>query len=102
MAAVWTHATWTVAPGREEEFIRLWQELAAAVKEELQVPDDREPTLLRDRERPNVFLSFGPWSGPDDVERFRGSEAFGRYVARMRELLESFDPRTLDEVSRDG
>ena len=57
------------------------------------------PTLLRDRDRPNVFISFGPWPSIDEVDRFRSSAAFRESVGRMRELLESFETQTLDEVS---
>jgi quinol monooxygenase YgiN len=98
MAAVWTHGTWTVKPGREDEFVASWRRLAEDGTTELDVPEP--PTLLRDRERPNVFVSFGPW--PDDaaVERFRSSAAFREGVAAMEDLLERFEPRTLDEVWR--
>ena len=100
MANVWTQGTWTVRPGAEEAFVEAWTTLVRDVSSELDVPE--APTLLRDRERPNVFLSFGPW--PDDaaVERFRLSDAFRDGTAAMRDLLESFEPRTLDEVWRGG
>jgi quinol monooxygenase YgiN len=98
MAAVWTHGTWTVKPGRDEDFVAFWRSLAEEGMASLDVPEP--PSLLRDRERPNVFVTFGPW--PDDraVERFRSSAAFREGVAAMSDLLESFEPRTLDEVWR--
>ncbi|HZR92839.1 MAG TPA: antibiotic biosynthesis monooxygenase family protein [Gaiellaceae bacterium] len=98
MPAVWTHGTWTVQPGREDEFVALWERLAEAVMAELEVSEP--PTLLRDRDRPNVFVSFGPWPDDEAVERFRSSEAFRSNVDDLRQLLESFEPRTMDEVWR--
>jgi heme-degrading monooxygenase HmoA len=60
------------------------------------------PTLLRDREQASEFISFGPWHDLEEIERFRSSTAFRDAQERMRDLLESFTPRTLDEISRGG
>ena len=98
MASVWTHGTWTVKPGREDEFVEAWRRLAVQASAELDVV--ATPTLLRDREHPNVFVSFGRWPDLDAVERFRSSKAFREGVPAMQELLERFEPRTLDEVVR--
>lgn len=100
MASVWTHGTWTVVPGREDEFVALWKRLAREGSAELEVPEP--PTLLRDRDRPSEFISFGPWPDEGAVEHFRSSDAFRDAQERMRELLASFVPRTLDEVTRGG
>jgi heme-degrading monooxygenase HmoA len=100
MADVWTHGTWTVKPGREDDFVRAWRALARRATTELDVAG--RPTLLRDRETPTLFVSFGPWPSIEDVDRFRSSPAFHEGVAAMEDLLESFEPRTLDEVGLDG
>jgi heme-degrading monooxygenase HmoA len=100
MTNVWTHGTWTVHPGREDDFVRAWRELARRATAELEVPT--RPTLLRDRDRANVFVSFGPWASLEDVQRFRSSNAFREGTAAMEGLLESFEPRTLDELEVDG
>ncbi len=100
MPDVWTHGTWTVKPGREDDFVRAWRELARRASSELGFAG--RPTLLRDRETPNLFVSFGPWPSIEDVNRFRSSSAFRESVAAMEELLESFEPRTLDEMGLDG
>ena len=97
MANVWTHGTWTVKPGREREFVDAWLTLAREASAELAPPEP--PTLLRDRERPNVFVSFGPWQDDEAVERFRSSDAFRAAQQTIRDLLESFEPRTFDEMS---
>ncbi|HYY76020.1 MAG TPA: antibiotic biosynthesis monooxygenase family protein [Gaiellaceae bacterium] len=100
MGDVWTHGTWTVRPGREDDFVRAWRELARRATSELDFAG--RPTLLRDRETPNVFVSFGPWPSIEDVNRFRSSTVFRESVAAMEDLLESFEPRTLDEMGVDG
>ena len=55
-----------------------------------------EPTLLRDRERPNVFRSFGPWPGLDTIERFRGE--IRPRITELNDVLEGLELFTLDEV----
>jgi len=101
MAGVWTHGTWTVKPGHEEEFVAAWKGLVDRVTADLELPGSSS-TLLRDRERPNVFVSFGSWPDVDAVERFRASATFREGVGAMEELLERFEPLTLDEVHPHG
>jgi heme-degrading monooxygenase HmoA len=98
MANVWTFGRWTVKPGKEAEFVDAWSALAREGSAELGPPEP--PTLLRDREQPNVFVSFGPWASDADVARFRSSSAFRTAQERMRDLLASFEPMTFDEVTR--
>ena len=95
MARIWTHGVWTVVPGREDDFVTAWKEL---------VPIGRalgsgDPHLLRDRDRPNVFRSFGPWPDLQAVERFR--DEIRPRVSALGELLEGFETFTLDEVYPD-
>ena len=97
---VWTHGTWTVKPGREDDFVAAWQAMARDVA--AHIGGVHPPTLLRDHDRTNVFVSFGPWDSADAVTRFRASEPFRRGTAAMGELLESFEAHTLDEVVRGG
>ena len=96
MANVWTHGVWTVKAGREEEFVAAWRELlpiGAAL-------GSADATLLRDRDRTNVFRSFGPWPDLATIERFR-AEIRPR-VGAMNDMLESFETFTLDEVYPGG
>lgn len=96
MGRIWTHGTWIVKPGHEDAFIAAWLTLAREGAGEL--GEIEPPTLLRDRECPNAFVSFGPWQNLEEIEKFRKSAAFGRAMAAMREVLEGFEPRTLDEI----
>jgi quinol monooxygenase YgiN len=95
MTAVWTHGRWTVEPGREDAFIDAWSTMA---RTSIGRFGTAPPTLLRDRERPNVFLSFGPFASMDDVDAFRASDLFREGLETIRPLLASFDAVTLDEV----
>jgi quinol monooxygenase YgiN len=95
MSAVWTHGTWIVKPGKEDAFADAWTRLA---RESVPAFGTGRPTLLRDRERSNVFVTIGPWPSIDVIERFRASDLFTATVAEMQPLLESFEALTLDEV----
>ena len=95
MANVWTHGTWIVKLGSEVAFVEAWTRLARSSSER---PEIGRPFLLRDRERPNVFKSFGSFRSIEDIEAFRSSDVFREAVAETQPLLESFEPMTLDEV----
>jgi quinol monooxygenase YgiN len=93
--SVWTHGTWTVKPGQEDAFVTAWSNLARG---SLGVFGTSPPTILRDRDRPNVFVTFGPFASVGDVDAFRASDLFRRGVEMIRPLVDSFEPATLDEV----
>jgi quinol monooxygenase YgiN len=95
MTDVWTHGTWVVKPGMEDAFVAAWTKLANEATARF---GTERPTLLRDREQPNVFETFGPWPSIEAVEEFRASDLFRDAVAETRPLLESFEPVTLDEI----
>jgi hypothetical protein len=95
MARVWTHGVWTVRTGREDEFVAAWRELVpigAGI-------GAAEPVLLRDRDRSNVFRSFGPWADMEQIDRFRA--AIRSHIGAMEDLFDSVETFTLDEVSPD-
>ena len=92
---VWSSGTWTVRHGHEDEFVAAWREFASWSA--AQFPGARA-WLLRDRDRPNVFVSVGPWPSDDAVAAWRALPGFGERIGRIRPLLESFEPRTLDDV----
>jgi len=93
---VYTHGTWIVKPGQEDEFERRWHELAGWTISNF--PGARG-TLLRDLEQPGRFVSFGPWPTAGHADRWRAAPGFADRVARIRETLESFEPRTLQLVA---
>lgn len=91
----YTHSTWVVKAGLEDEFLRLWQGLADwTVTENFA----QSAMLLRDVERPGTFVSLGPWHTVEEIERWHESGGFQERVARLREVLESWEPRTLELV----
>jgi quinol monooxygenase YgiN len=94
--AIYTAGTWIVKPGQEAQFVEVWRELATGSAREF---PGASAVLLRDRDRPNVFLSCGPWRSLEQIEAWRASALFQESLAKIRPLLESFEPHTMDSVA---
>jgi hypothetical protein len=58
MQQLFTHGRWIVKPGREEDFVAAWRDFAEWTI--ASVEGSSGGWLLRDREQPNRFFSFGP------------------------------------------
>lgn len=96
MGRPYTLGVWTVTAGREDEFVELWQEFAQWGAQEF--PGAGRPTLLRDLDQPNRFVTFGPFRDLDQVAAFRSHPGFRARVGRMRELLDDFVPSSLEAI----
>jgi heme-degrading monooxygenase HmoA len=94
--AVYTWGRWKVTPGKEDEFINAWTQLATRTKRDF---PESTATLLRDRDDPTLFLSFGPWESIEQIDRWRASNTFQTGVGEIRPLLAEFTPLTLDPVA---
>ena len=97
MGQPYTHGIWTVTPGREEQFVAAWTELAEWTGRD--VPGSNWAKLLRDGSAPNRFISFGPWESLDAIEGWRALAGWQQRVRRLRELLDGFEPSTLELVA---
>ena len=58
--------------------------------------------LLRDLERDDRFVSFGPWESLEAIETWRSLDGWKERVERVRELLVSFEPSTLEPIVERG
>jgi heme-degrading monooxygenase HmoA len=95
MGEPYTHTTWRVKPGMEEEFIARWSEWVDWSRHQ---GFRARATLLRDVESPSTFVSFGPWENLDAVRNWRALPGYHERVARLHEVVEGFEPRTLERV----
>lgn len=96
MSKPYTLSVWHVRPGREDEFVERWRDWHEwTVAQGLTAPG----TLLRDLDHGSRFVSFGPWETLDDVARWRSAEGYHDRVKRLQEVVESFEPATLEEVA---
>ncbi len=85
-----------MTPGRENDFVRAWEALGDWT---VKAFPGAHGTLLRDTERPNVFISYGPWPDRDTVARWRSSNDFKSHLAAISETLEGFEPLVLEHVA---
>lgn len=97
--AVYTLGIWTASPGREDEFVEAWRSLAAETASDF---PGSTAMLLRDRDSPNRFISYGPWKSLEEIASWRESVTFRDGVARIRELVEHFEPHTMDVAASVG
>jgi quinol monooxygenase YgiN len=89
-----TSGTWLVKAGREDEFARRWEESASNLS--LEFPDVTF-RLMRDRDDPRRFMSFGEgWRNLEQVEAARSLPSFQDSMASMWRLLESGEMTTLE------
>ena len=95
MGEHYSHTIWLVKPGQEDEFVKRWKDF-----EEWSAAEGltARANLLRDVDQPNRFISFGPWETLEAINRWRTLPGFHEQVGRLSEVLESFDPHTLESV----
>lgn len=94
--AVYTLALWRARSGEEDGLVAAWKAMAAATKADF---PDATAVLLRDREDPRLFVSFGPWESAEQVQQWRASRAFTEGVGAMRPHLDHLEPHTMDVVT---
>jgi heme-degrading monooxygenase HmoA len=97
MQTTYTHTTWHVQPGREEEFVERWRQW---VDWSRRAGFEAQALLLSDLESPQTFVSFGPWESATAVRNWRALPGYEERVARLSEVVESFEPRTLEIAAR--
>ncbi len=54
--------------------------------------------MLRDSERPNIFISAGPWTDAEYMMQWRQSAAFAEAFRDLRSLCEKIEPHTMKGV----
>jgi heme-degrading monooxygenase HmoA len=93
MAETYSHTTWQVKPGSEQEFVHRWEEWAEWSHRQGLGAHAR---LLRDVESPGTYVSFGPWASIQAVANWRSLAGYHERVARLREVVISYEPRTFE------
>jgi heme-degrading monooxygenase HmoA len=100
MAVPYTQGTWQVKAGHAEEFVAGWIEFAEWTS--ANVDGAGHGVLLRDLSDDHRFVSVGPWESLDAIERWRALPGWAERVAKLRDLLERFEPATLEMVAERG
>jgi quinol monooxygenase YgiN len=93
--SIYTLGIWQVKPGYEDRFVHAWHELADRMKEDFPA---ETVTLHRDLDESSTFISFGPWTSVEEIDRVRASATFQEGVAKIRPFLADFTTHTMEIV----
>jgi hypothetical protein len=85
-AHAYTLAMYRVSAGKEDQFIRAWDELANSFTSLFEPPISG--TLIRHTTDRQLFYSFGPWRSPSHVQAMRSNPAAGSAFATLRGLCD--------------
>jgi heme-degrading monooxygenase HmoA len=96
VAGPYTHTNWVVKEGREAEFVERWSEWADWSRRQGLAA---HAMLLRDVDDPRRFVSFGPWESMQAVRGWRALAGYQERVTKLREVVDEFEPRTLEVVA---
>jgi heme-degrading monooxygenase HmoA len=97
--SVYSLGIWLVHPGRENDFVQAWRDLARKTQEDY---PGAQAVLMHDEDVRQRFISTGAWESLEQIEQWRASETFTHGLATIRPMLEHFEARTLDEAARIG
>ena len=89
-----TVGIWRAKPGREDDFIAAWREMATWTTDD--VGEIGGGRLLQDQNDPTRFYSFGSWSSNEAIAAWRALPGFKHHLAGMDGLLEDFKTETLE------
>ncbi len=90
MSKAYTLATYRVAAGKEEKFIKAWTALAEMFSSLPSPP--YWGTLIRSAADPRLFHSFGPWESAETVAAMRASPEAAAAFGAIRKLCEDMTP----------
>ena len=91
-----TLATYRVKPGREDEFIERWRDLADSFASLARPP--YWGTLIRSHADRSLFHSFGPWESAADDAAMRSDAAATAAFRTLYELCEELTPDDYEVV----
>ncbi len=90
---LYTLGVWTVKKGNEKSFKSAWENFARWTARNQ--PGTGKGFLLQDSEKPQQFISFGPWENAEAIKSWRERPEFKAFFSQARELCEELRPQTL-------
>jgi heme-degrading monooxygenase HmoA len=93
--SVYTTGSWQPNAGREEAFVEAWSQFAAWASS---MPGAGSLRLVRDKDQPEQFTSFGEWETVDAVRAWKSSPEFRERMAQVLQHVEHFRPSELELV----
>ncbi len=93
---IYATAIWSVKQGKEEEFIKIWTDLANWTKANEMC--SISVVLLQDLEQKNLFMSFGPWKTPACVQAWREQPEYKAALMKLKEVCDEIKLSTMKSV----
>ena len=90
MTKAYTLATYKVVAGKEDEFIKRWNDLAATFSSLPNPP--YWGTLIRSTTERTLFHSFGPWEDASHVQAMRNNPEAGRAFQGLHDVCTELTP----------
>jgi heme-degrading monooxygenase HmoA len=91
---VYTSGEWHVKAGREEQFRRVWTGFGGMSGQ--QGEEGPVAVLLRDKDDPLHFRSFGRWQSEQAAADWQNSAAFREWISELRESLDRMETFNLE------
>lgn len=97
---VYTSGEWHVKAGREADFRRVWTGFGGLGG----TRSDEGPVavLLRDKEDPLHFRSFGRWPSEEASANWQASDGFRQWMSDLRDTLDGMESYNLDVAETVG
>jgi quinol monooxygenase YgiN len=88
--------TWSVKQGKEEEFLKIWTDLANWTKDNEMC--SISVILLQDLEQKGLFMSFGPWKSSECAQAWQQEPQFKAALVKLKEVCDDIKLNTMESV----
>ena len=96
MTETYTSGIWVVKPGEEDAFVEEWRSLVTWASS---MPGSGTFRLVRDTDRPSIYMSFAPWESFDAQRAWKELPEFRERIGRVRSHCDDFQPSTHEVVT---
>jgi heme-degrading monooxygenase HmoA len=96
MAETYTHGTWLVKEGEEDEFVDAWRDFVSWGSTWEGSGTFR---LVRNVDEPSRYMSFAPWESFEAQKAWKENPEFRERIGRVRNHTSDFTPSVFELVT---
>ena len=96
MTETYTSGIWVVKPGEDDALVEEWRSFVTWAGS---MPGSGTFRLVRDTDRPSIYMSFAPWESFDAQQAWKELPEFRERIGRVRSHCEDFQPSTHELVT---
>lgn len=93
---IYSVGIWSVKQGKEEAFLKIWTDLANWTMANKM--GGISVVMLKDVEQNNLFISYGPWTSLESVQKWRQQSEFKAAFVKLKEVCNEIKPKTMRRV----